>query len=141
MMPLSHLAQIRMPEVKADDFFTFLGCVVLVLLIWALVLNIRGQMKKKEAGPVSVEGQPLQVMEVDALATKKEVEAMVRRFETDIAELKHDMETDRAAVKDDVVALHKRLDPIATNTAAIKGQLEQISANQALIMQQVLSKK
>lgn len=119
----------RFNDVEAGyirDWMIVAGCLGGLVL---LVLTIVEKFKVKKSTGVTLSPDPLQVQEVEKLATKAEMMAMETRLSNKIAEVEGDMAEERKVARTANGTLHRRIDELVETLAETKGLLTGVKEN------------
>ncbi len=144
MILLSLIAQSRLPEISPAFFSSWIavflllgGLIVMVLSGFAMSLTILEKLKAKKTPEVTLSQDPLRMKKVEELATRSELAAMAERIEADLEEVKSTAAETVKSQHEEVVAIHKRINSAVEVLDFIRGQLDGIVKNQALIMTKI----
>lgn len=118
------------------DWLIVLACFVgLAIAIMVLGEKIRG----KQSARVTVDNDQLMVRSAEDIATRGEVKQWGDRLETDIAQLREELNEQRATARVAIGKLHHRIDDVARNTDTMKGTLSEMSGNIKLLLEQAVN--
>lgn len=141
------LAQARLPEI-APEFLTswlavflLLGGLLIMMLSGAVMLmNLLEKLRAKKKEATAIEPNPLQVQEVETLATRAELAAMGASLEADIEALKKAIDGERNVARQANGTLHKRVDEVVEGLSEAKGLLTGVKDNTDLLLSMLLNK-
>lgn len=127
MIPLPLIAQLDKvdPSFARDWIITFAALFGLFWMVWNFVQSA----KKKPPLQAVVSPDPLQVQEVEKLATKAELDSVARTLESDIAEIHDVIGEERKIARTANGNLHKRIDELVETLAETKGLLSGVKEN------------
>ena len=113
------------PAFLKDWIFVFGGLFGLFWMVWSFVKST------KKAGPTStvISPDPLQVQEVEKLATKAELQEMSQRLRGDIDGLRRSIDDEKRTNYSENSKLHKRVDEVVETLAETKGLLIGVKEN------------
>lgn len=140
ILSLSILAQGRFNDVEPGyirDWLIVAGCLGGLVL---LVLTIREKLKDKQSTGVTISPDPLQVQEVETLATRSELAAMGASLEADIEALKKAIDGERNVARVANGTIHKRIDEVVETLAETKGLMTGVKDNTDLLLSMQLGK-
>lgn len=127
MIPLPFIAQLDKvePGFIKDWIFVFGGLFGLFWMVWSFVKST------KKPGPTNtvLSPDPLQVQEVEKLATKAELDAVAKDLECDIEKLRQEIGDERKVARTANGNLHKRIDELVETLAETKGLLAGVKDN------------
>lgn len=136
MISIAFLAQSRLPEISPEFFSSWIavlllggGFVVMILSGIAMTLTIVEKLKAKKTPVVEMSPNPMQVQEVEKLATKEEMMSMETRLSNKITEVENDMAEERKVARTANGTLHRRIDELVETLAETKGLLTGVKEN------------
>lgn len=124
MIILAQLDKVE-PAFLKDWIFVFGGLFGLFWMVWSFVRST------KKAGPVNtiLSPDPLQVQEVEKLATKAELQEMSTRLRNDIDGLRRSIDDEKRTNYTENSKLHARVDDLVETLAETKGLLIGVKEN------------
>ena len=108
------------------DWIIVLCCVMGAVL---MVMNLVEKFKTKKAGHMMISPDPLQVQEVEKLATKAELQEMSGRLRSDIDGLRRSIDDEKRVNYTENSKLHHRVDELVETLAETKGLLVGVKEN------------
>lgn len=95
----------------------------------ALVGKLKLDQVRRDRTSTRIEGQPLTIAMVDALATKEELKDLEGRLVAELKKLETSLNSERGVARVANGNLHARIDKTVESLAEVRGELTQINAN------------
>jgi hypothetical protein len=145
------LSQSRLPEIDPSFFTSWLAVLLLFggfclmiltgFVTWLnLVEKLRSRNKGDKKEALEISPNPLQVQEVEMLATRSELAAMGASLEADIEALKKAIDGERNVARTANGTIHKRIDEVVETLAETKGLMTGVKDNTDLLLSMLLNK-
>lgn len=147
MIPILTLAQARLPEISPGFltswlavFLLFGGLMIMLLSAAVMTMNLLEKLRAKKKEATAIEPNPLQVQEVQPLATRAELVSMENRLTARIKEVETDLASDRNETREETGRLHGRIDELVDTAAETKGILGGVKDNTDMLITLLLKK-
>lgn len=106
-----------------------------------LAMNLVEKFRAKKATAMVVTPDPLNIQQVEKLATRSELEAIKREIDADNMALREAVAESERKSHQDIVAIHNRINTVAENTSAMKGRLDEVAVSLHELVRLSMGKK